>query len=168
MRRAVIAILSALLALVLVSCSGNGSGSTAATATPNEDKSRAIGENKDKATAMATDKVTTMAQNTDQARAMAENILTAYNSGDYDAFTRDLSSAMKLVIREDRFRGFRDKNLPVTGRFVKLVSVTPTGGESDRHPSYDVQAEFEKRGTVLLTMTLSSDNKKVEGLQFKT
>jgi hypothetical protein len=158
MRRAVMAILSSLFALVLVSCEGNSSGSPEATTTPNEDQARAMAENTPEATATS---------NEDQARAMAENMLMAYNSGDYNAFTRDWSSAMKWAMREDAFHAFRDKNLPVTGRFVKLVSLAPTGGGGNRHHSYEVQAEFEKRGIVAFTMTLSSDKKTIEELKFK-
>jgi hypothetical protein len=72
---------------------------------------------------------------------------------------------MKLGIGEDAFRDFGDEALPVTGRFVKLTSVTLVTGEDDRHPSFDVEAEFEKREAVLFMMTLSSENK-VEGLEF--
>jgi hypothetical protein len=96
---------------------------------------------------------------------IAENMLDAYKAGDYDAFSRDWSSAMKLVIGEDAFRDFGDEALPVTGRFVKLTSVTLVTGEDDRHPSFDVEAEFENREAVLFMMTLSSENK-VKGLEF--
>jgi hypothetical protein len=137
MRRMIMALV-VLVALALVSCGGNGSESTQATATP----SRA------------------------QARMIAENMLNAYNSGDYEAFSRDWSSAMKLVVGEDAFHEFRDEALPVTGRFVRVRSVTPVRGEGDRHPSYDVEAQFEKRDSVLFTMTLSADNK-VEGVELK-
>jgi hypothetical protein len=138
MRRMIMALLNVLLALALVACGGNGNEPTQETATPSQE----------------------------QARMIAENMLDAYNSGDYDALSRDWSSAMKSVIGEDAFRDFRDEALPVTGRFTKLTSVTLVGGEDDRHASYDVEAEFEKRDAVLFRMTVSSDNK-VEGLELK-
>jgi hypothetical protein len=177
MRRTVMAILSPLLALVLISCGGDRNGSTEAGVRPNEDQATGMAKttpeatatpNEDQARAMASNtREATATSNEDQARAMAENMLTAYNSGDYGAFTRDWSSAMKWAMREDAFHAFRDKNLPVTGRFVRLVSLTPTGGEGDHHHSYDVRAEFENGGIVLFTMTLSSDNKNIERLKFK-
>lgn len=140
MRRVVIALLSALLAFVAGSCGGDSGDTTAPTTTPSEE----------------------------QVRAIAENMLTAYNSGDYAAFTRDWSSAMKRVIGEDEFQTFRDETLPVTGHYVKLTSLTPSNGEEDdAHLSYDVQAEFEKRDAVLFTMTLSSASAEVEGIEFK-
>jgi hypothetical protein len=141
MRRAVIAVMGALLAFVLVSCGGGDGESSGPTATPNEQ----------------------------QARTIAENMLTAYNSGDYGAFSRDWSSAMKLVIGEDEFREYRDKTLPLTGQYVKLTSLTPTGDQDNEgHLHYDIQAEFEKRDAVLFTMTLSSDNAEVEGIELKS
>jgi hypothetical protein len=138
MRRVIMALFGVLLALAVVSCSGNGSESSQATATPSQA----------------------------QARMIAENMLNAYNSGDYEALSRDWSSTMKSVLGEDAFHEFRDEALPVTGRFVRLTSVTPVRGEEDRHSNYDVEAQFEKRGSVLFTMTLSPENK-VEGLELK-
>jgi hypothetical protein len=138
MRRVALAVLTALLAFVIAACSWNGGEATEASATPSEL----------------------------QARSIAENMLHAYNSGDYAALTRDWSSAMKFAVSDDTFRDFRDEALPVTGEFVRLISVTPTRGDGDADVSYDIEAEFEKRDTVLFTMTLSSDGT-VEGLDFK-
>jgi hypothetical protein len=137
-RRTIMALFGVLWVLAVVSCGANGNEPSQATATPSEE----------------------------QARMIAENMLDAYNAGDYDAFSRDWSSAMKLVIGEDAFREFRDEALPVTGRFVKVTSVSLVSGEDDRHPSFDVEAEFEKRDALLFMMTLSSENK-VEELEFK-
>jgi hypothetical protein len=136
MRR--VAVLTALLAFVVAACSGNGGEATQAAATPSEQ----------------------------QARSVAENMLRAYNSGDYAALTRDWSSAMKFAVSDDRFRDFRDEALPVTGQFVRLISITPTRGDGDADVSYDVAAEFESREAVLFTVTLSSDGK-VEGVDIR-
>ena len=136
------AVLGLLLAVTLAACGGDdGSGGSQA-ATP--------------------------AVNGDRAQAIAQNMLLAYNSGDYQAFSRDWSSPVKLVVGERRFREFRDDNLPVTGPFKALTSVAPTAGQRDAdHASYEVLAQFEKQDGVLFTMTLSSGGAKVEGLEFK-
>ena len=70
MRRVVVAMLSALVAFAVGSCGADSGDVSEPTTTPSEE----------------------------QVRAIAENMLTAYNSGDYAAFTRDWSSAMKRVI----------------------------------------------------------------------
>jgi hypothetical protein len=104
----------------------------------------------------------------DRAQVIAENMLTAYNSGDYQAFRRDWSGPMRFVIRERAFQRFREENLPVTGRFTRLITVTPTPGQQDTdHASYQVHAQFEEQDGVLFTMTLSADGATVEGLEFQ-
>lgn len=142
MRRIVIsAALGLLLAVVLAACGGtdDSAGGGAGTA--------AVG--------------------TDRAQAIAQNMLLAYNSGDYQAFSRDWSSPVKLMVGERAFREFRDDFLPATGRFKAITSVTPRAGQQDAdHASYEVQASFEKRQSALFTITLSADVAKVEGLEF--
>jgi hypothetical protein len=51
----------------------------------------------------------------EQVQAIAENMLTAYNTGDYRAFSRDLSLPARLIVNEDTFAGFRAENLAITG-----------------------------------------------------
>jgi hypothetical protein len=67
----------------------------------------------------------TSAVSTERAQAIAQNMLVAYNSGDYQAFSRDWAGPVKLVIGEDAFQKFRQENLPVTGPFKTMTSVTP-------------------------------------------
>jgi hypothetical protein len=114
------------------------------------------------------DQAGTPAARGERARAIAQNMLLAYNSGDYQAFSRDWSSPVKLVVGERAFRELRDHNLPITGPFKTLTSVTPSVGQQDAdHASYEVLAQFEKQDGVLFTMTLSTGGAKVEGLEFK-
>ena len=142
MRRAVVpAALGLLLGLVLVGC---GSG----------DRS-------------AGDQAGTSAVGAARAQAIAQNMLVAYNSGDYQAFSSDWSSPMRLLVGERGFRQFRDENLPATGRFKAITSVTPTAGQQGGgHASNQVHAAFEKREGMVFTLTLSADREKVEGLEF--
>jgi hypothetical protein len=143
MRRIVIATaLGLLLGSVLAACGGNDTGTG--------------------------DQAGTAAVSTDRAQAIAQNMLVAYNSGDYQAFSRDWSPPVRLVMSERAFRELRDDNLPTTGPFKALTSVTPTSGQHDAdHASYEVHASFEKRDGVLFTMTLSAGGAKVEGLEFQ-
>jgi hypothetical protein len=142
MRRIVIpTVLGLLLGVVLAACGGNNSSTG--------------------------DQTGTAAVGTDRAQAIAHNMLVAYNSGDYQAFSRDWSSPIKLVVGERAFRAFRDENLPSTGPFKAITSVTPAAGQQDTgHASYQVHASFEKREGVLFTIRLSADGAKVEGLEF--
>jgi hypothetical protein len=144
MRRNIIPMaLGLLLGLVLAACGGNTSGTGDQAGTP--------------------------AMSTDRAQTIAHNMLVAYNSGDYQAFSQDWSSPMKLVVRERAFQKFRDENLPTTGPFKAISSVTPVAGQQDAdHASYQVHARFQKREGVLFTITLSADHATVEGLEFNS
>jgi hypothetical protein len=74
---------------------------------------------------------------------------------------------MRFVLRERAFQRFRSENLPITGPFKAIISVTPTAGQHDLgHASYQVHARFEQLDGVLFTMTLSADNTQVEGVEF--
>jgi hypothetical protein len=102
-----------------------------------------------------------------RARAVAENMLIAYNTGDYQAFSRDFAGPVKVAVGERAFTEFRAETLPVTGRFERLVSVTPTAGQGDPdHAEYDVNADFERRQGAIFTMILSAQDE-VEGIEFR-
>ena len=58
-----------------------------------------------------------------QVQAIAENMLAAYNLGDYQAFSRDLSLPARLIVDEDAFAEFRTENLPATGPFMAVTGV---------------------------------------------
>jgi hypothetical protein len=100
-----------------------------------------------------------------QVQAIAENMLAAYNLGDYQAFSRDLSLPATLVVDEDAFAEFRTENLPVTGPFLAVTSVQPEPAKQDpNHMRYRVQAQFQHLNAVALVITLSPDGQ-VEGLE---
>ena len=144
MRRIVIlTALGLLLGLVLAACGGNASS--------------------------AGDQAETPAVSADRAQAIAQNMLVAYNSGDYQAFSRDWSSPVEFVVREQAFQKFRDENLPATGPFKAITSMTPVAGKQNAdHASYQVHATFQERESVLFTITLSANSAKVEGLEFNS
>jgi hypothetical protein len=100
-----------------------------------------------------------------QVQAIAENMLAAYNLGDYQAFSRDLSLPARLIVDEDTFAEFRSEYLSVTGPFTAITSVQAEPGNQDPdHVRYLVQAQFEHLNVIALVITLSPDGQ-VEGLQ---
>jgi hypothetical protein len=100
-----------------------------------------------------------------QVQAIAENMLAAYNLGDYQAFSRDLSLPAKLIVDEDVFAEFRTENLSVTGPFMAVTSVQPEPGKQDPdHARYLVRAQFRHLNVVALVLMLSHDGQ-VEGLE---
>jgi hypothetical protein len=100
-----------------------------------------------------------------QVQAITENMLDAYNLGDYQTFSRDLSLPAKLIVDEDAFAEFRAENLSVTGPFMAVTSVQPEPGKQDPdHVRYLVRAQFQYLNAVALVVTLSWDGQ-VEGLE---
>jgi hypothetical protein len=100
-----------------------------------------------------------------QVQAIAENMLAAYNLGDYQAFSRDLSLPARLVVDEEAFAEFRTENLPATGPFMAVTGVQPEPAKPGRdHVRYLVRAQFQHLNAVALVITLSRDGQ-VEGLE---
>jgi hypothetical protein len=100
-----------------------------------------------------------------QVQAIAENMLAAYNLGDYQAFSRDLSLPARLIVDEDAFAEFRTENLSVAGPFMSVTKVEPEPGKQDpAHLRYLVRAQFQYLNADALVLTLSRDGR-VEGLE---
>ena len=72
------------------------------------------------------------AMSSHQVQAIAENMLAAYNLGDYQAFSRDLSLPAKLIVDENVFAEFRSENLSVTGPFMAVTGVQPEPAKPGR------------------------------------
>jgi hypothetical protein len=86
----------------------------------------------------------------DEARSMAESMLEAYNSGDYDVWSRDWSDAMKAAIDRETFESFREQTLPVTGSFVEITSVELKPGEQDPDVArFEFRTTFERDDEVV-------------------
>jgi hypothetical protein len=106
-----------------------------------------------------------VAMSNHQVQAIAENMMAAYNLGNYQAFSRDLSLPAKLIVDEDAFAEFRTENLSVTGPFVAVTGVKPEPAKPGRdHLRYLVRARFQHLNAVALVITLSRDGQ-VDGLE---
>jgi hypothetical protein len=111
------------------------------------------------------DQAPTPPQSNQQIQAMAANMLAAYNSGDYRAFSRDLSLPATLIVDEHAFTDFRAENLPITGPYVAVTSVQPEPSQQDPdHRSYLVRARFQYQDAVVLVMTVSRSGE-IDGLE---
>jgi hypothetical protein len=111
------------------------------------------------------DQPPTAPQSNQQIQAMAANLLAAYNSGDYRAFSRDLSLPARLIVDEHAFADFRTENLPVTGPYMAVTSVQREPGRQDPdHSRYLVRAQFQDQDAVVLVMTVSRSGE-IDGLE---
>jgi hypothetical protein len=92
-------------------------------------------------------------------------MLTAYNSGDYRAFSRDLSLPARLIVDGNTFAEFRTENLSVTGPYMAITSVQPEPSKQDSdHVRYLVRAKFQYRDVVVQAMTVSRSGE-IDGLE---
>ena len=111
------------------------------------------------------DRAPTPAQSNEQIQAIAADMLAAYNSGDYRAFSRDLSLPARLIVDEHTFADFRTENLSVTGPYMAVTNVRPEPNPQDPdHRRYLVRARFQYQNTVVLVMTVSRSGE-VDGLE---
>jgi hypothetical protein len=111
------------------------------------------------------EQVAPAAMSNHQVQAIAENMLSAYNLGDYQAFSRDLSLPAKLIVDEDAFAEFRSENLSITGPFMAVTGVQLEPAKAGRdHVRYLVRAQFQHLNAVALVITMSRDGE-VEGLE---
>jgi hypothetical protein len=111
------------------------------------------------------DPTPTATPSNEQVQAIAENMLAAYNTGDYRAFSRDLSLPARLIVNEDTFAGFRTENLAITGPYLTITNVQPEPSNQDRdHTRYVVRAEFQYQHAVVLVLTISPSGE-VDGLE---
>ena len=137
-RMAMLAVLGALLAVTLSACGNDAENEGPAATAP---------------------------MSAEQVQAIADNLLTAYNLGSYEAFSRDLSLPAKLIVDEKAFSEFRYENLPVTGPYLAITSVEANPGRQDaNHASYLVHARFQHQNVVVLVVTVSPSGE-VDGLE---
>jgi len=90
----------------------------------------------------------------------AEQMLSAFNTGDYDAFSKDFSEDMKKGMAKEQFENIRAFVKRVSGDYVgKALAVSK---EENGYKIYGYDAAFSL-GSVFVTITFSQDMSKVEG-----
>ena len=94
---------------------------------------------------------------------MTESMLAAFNSGDYAAWSREWSPAMKAAINEQAFGQFRDQTLSSAGRFVSIESITSRPGQEPGVTRWESTVAFEK-GRYVFTIAFKPGSKEIEGV----
>ena len=93
---------------------------------------------------------------------MSQNMLAAYNSGDYESWSRDWSQTMKRAISEDAFEAFRTETIAQTGEFEEIVSITSRPGDNPGVTRWESRARFEN-GEWILMIAFNDGSKLIEG-----
>lgn len=78
-----------------------------------------------------------------EAIAVAENALTALNSGDYAAWSRDWDDALKGAINEDAFLSYREQVLAQTGQYQSILSAEMTPSKNADSVRWVFTCQFE-------------------------
>lgn len=98
-----------------------------------------------------------------EALSMTENMLEAYNSGDYAAWSRDWSATMKQSIPAATFEAFREQTMAESGQFVDVVSIRSRPGDNPGVTRWESTVEFE-RGTYTFMIAFNAGSKSIEGV----
>ncbi|HWG85269.1 MAG TPA: DUF3887 domain-containing protein [Deinococcales bacterium] len=97
-----------------------------------------------------------------QALEIGSNALTAINSGDYKAYSRDWSAKMKAAIREREFLSWRDTVLRTAGKYQKIEKQELVAAKTPGFVKWVFTATFEK-GSFLYNLSFPAEGNKVEG-----
>jgi hypothetical protein len=94
---------------------------------------------------------------------LTANILTALDSGDYPAFTRDFSDEMLAAFPEDQFTQLRNLIITSSGNFVSTGKLSLSNQEE--FTIYRIRCTYQQED-VVVTVVFRIDGVLVEGLFF--
>jgi hypothetical protein len=99
----------------------------------------------------------------DEVLAIAQNALTALDTNDYNAFTRDYSPNMLAAYSEEQFSQLRDLLQPASGKFVSTGKLSLSNNQG--YAVYRIICKYEQED-VVVTVTFKIDGKRIEGFFF--
>lgn len=102
----------------------------------------------------------------EQAIEMAENALQGFNNGDYEAWSRDWSDAMKSAIDEDAFLVFRDQFHAQLGDYTDLIEVSGDQGADPGTYRWTYDIQFED-GAYRMWFGFKEGSTLIEGVTFE-
>lgn len=105
----------------------------------------------------------TSALTQDQAAALAENAMQGFAAGDYDAWSRDWSAAMRGAVSEDAFLAYRQQVLDAIGAYQGVESVTIAPSNTAGYVRWVAVVTFEK-GKMEFAFSFRQDGRQIEGV----
>ncbi len=99
----------------------------------------------------------------DEVISLAKNILTALDTDDYAAFSRDFSDEMKKALPEDQFTALADMLHAHSGKFVSAGDLSLSNKQG--FAVYQIICKYEHED-VVVTIVFRINGKLVEGLFF--
>jgi hypothetical protein len=98
-----------------------------------------------------------------EATEIAENAMQGLADGDYTAWSRDWSDAMKNGISEKAFLDYRSQLTAQYGQFVSIESVTMEPGKKQGYVRWAAICNFEN-GKVKFNFSFENDGRLIEGV----
>lgn len=98
-----------------------------------------------------------------EATEILENAMQGFQRGDYAAWSRDWSYAMKNAIREDAFLDFREQVTAQYGQFVSIRSIEIRPGAKAGYVRWVATCDFEK-AQIMMNFSFLNDGVEVDGV----
>jgi hypothetical protein len=99
----------------------------------------------------------------EQATKLAENAMNGFKEGNYAAWSRDWTDAMKGAIKEADFLSYRQQVIANYGEYQSIASIEKLPGENKGYVRWSVIANFEK-GQIRFNFGFKEDGKLIEGV----
>ena len=99
----------------------------------------------------------------EEAAALVENAMQGFAAGDYAAWSRDWSNAMKGAIPADAFLAYRQQVIDGLGAYHSIESVTLAPSDTAGYVRWVAVVNFA-RGQMEFAFSFSQDGKLVEGV----
>jgi hypothetical protein len=94
---------------------------------------------------------------------MAENAMTGFAEGNYAAWSRDWTGAMKSAVKESDFLSYREQVTANYGAYQSIDSIEKQPGVNKGYVRWSVIANFEK-GQIRFNFGFKEDGKLIEGV----
>ena len=98
-----------------------------------------------------------------QAREAGENAFQALNSGDYAAWSRDWSAAMKAAISEQDFLAWREQVVQSQGQYQAITALELQPGLDERYFRWVYTLQFEQ-GSGRITLSFLKEDNRIVGV----
>jgi hypothetical protein len=99
----------------------------------------------------------------DEASAMIDSALQAFNSGDYETWSRHWDDAMKAAINDKTFQDYRGQVIAQYGQYLSLESLEIQPGSGKGNVRWVAIANFEN-GQIKFSFGFQNDGRKVTGI----
>jgi hypothetical protein len=99
----------------------------------------------------------------EEATEMVENAMTGFAEGNYAAWSRDWTDAMKGAVKESDFLSYREQVIANYGVYQSIAGIEKQPGVNEGYVRWSAIANFEK-GQIRFNFGFKEDGKLIEGV----